>query len=67
MTHTGTVGTMTGSESRLLLVNARVIWNADKEDAGTIIDRDWAGVTIKWDSREQQTLLHNDMAMVSKV
>jgi len=58
---------MTGSESRLLAINARVIWNADNKDAGTVIDRDWAGVTIKWDSREQQTLLHNDMAMVSKV
>ena len=58
---------MTGSESRLLPINARVIWNADKEDAGTVIDRDWAGVVIKWDNRKRQKLLHNDMAMVSKV
>ena len=57
---------MTGSELRLLLINARVIWNADNEDAGTIIDRDWTGVVIKWDNRDQQKLLHNDMAMVSK-
>ena len=57
---------MTGSESRLLPVNARVIWNADHKDAGTVIDRDWTGVVIKWDNREQQKPLHNDMAMVSK-
>ena len=57
---------MTGSESRLLLINARVIWNADLEDVGTVINRDWAGVVIKWDNREQQKLLHNDMAMVTK-
>ena len=57
---------MTGSESRLLPINARVIWNADPKDAGTVIGRDWAGVVIKWDNREQQKLLHNDMAMVAK-
>lgn len=57
---------MTGSESRLLTINARVIWNADTKDSGTVIDRDWTGVVIKWDNREQQKLLHNDMAMVSK-
>ena len=57
---------MTGGESRLLLLNARVIWNANLEDAGTVIDRDWAGVVIKWDNREQQKLLHNDMTMVTK-
>ena len=57
---------MTGSESRLLLIKARVIWNADPKDAGTVTHRDWAGVVIKWDTREQQKLLHNDMAMIVK-
>ena len=57
---------MTGSESRLLTIDARVIWNTDTKDAGTVIDRDWTGVVIKWDNREQQKLLHNDMAMVSR-
>ena len=57
---------MTGSESRLLTINARVIWNKNTKDAGTVIDRDWTGVVIKWDNREQQKLLHNDMAMVSR-
>lgn len=57
---------MTGQESRLLVVGARVIWNADIKDTGTIIERNWAGVTIKWDHRGEQTILHNDMAMVTK-
>lgn len=57
---------MTGSESRSLAVNSRVIWHGDSKDAGTVIEKDWAGVTIKWDNREQQKILHNDMAMVTK-
>jgi RimJ/RimL family protein N-acetyltransferase len=27
----------------------------------------WAGVTIKWDNRSLQTILHNDMAQVQLV
>jgi hypothetical protein len=29
-----------------------------------VAEKDWAGVTIKWDNRDQQTVLHNDMATV---
>lgn len=57
---------MTGQESRLLKIGDRVFWNADKNDAGTVTDKDWAGVTIKWDNRDQQTILHNDMSAVTK-
>ncbi len=56
---------MTGRESRQLNKGDRVIWNSDSKDAGTVIERDWA-VTIKWDNRAQQTILHNDMATVTK-
>jgi hypothetical protein len=56
---------MTGAESRTLSVGARVFWNADKGDAGTVTEKDWAGVTIKWDGRGVQQILHNDMAAVS--
>lgn len=61
------VGVMTGTESRLLNVGARVFWNADKNDAGTVTEINWAGVTIKWDNRKEQTILHNDMSAVTKV
>jgi hypothetical protein len=56
---------MTGSESRELQVNDRVCWNADPNDHGTVIETNWAGVTIKWHNRSQQTILHNDMAQIA--
>jgi hypothetical protein len=55
---------MTGSQSRLLDVGTRVFWRDDKNDLGTVIEKDWAGVTVKWDNRSQQSVLHNDMAGV---
>jgi len=27
----------------------------------------WSGVTLKWDNRAEQSVLHNDMQMVSQV
>jgi hypothetical protein len=56
---------MTGSQSRLLNIGARVCWRDDKNDQGTITETDWSGVTLKWDSRSQQSILHNDMDGVS--
>ena len=55
---------MTGSQSRSLNVGARVCWRDDQNDLGTISEKNWAGVTLKWDNRSQQSILHNDMAMV---
>jgi hypothetical protein len=49
---------MTGRESRQLLVGDRVIWRGDSKDAGGVIQTEWAGVTINWDSRDQQKILH---------
>jgi hypothetical protein len=56
---------MTGSQSRLLNVGARVCWCGDKGDQGTVTKKTWAGVTLKWDSRSEQSILHNDMDAVS--
>jgi hypothetical protein len=36
-------------------------------DFGTVTETNWAGVTIKWDNRSVQTILHNDMAQVERV
>jgi hypothetical protein len=58
---------MTGDQSRLLNVGDRVFWNADLSDQGTIAEKNWAGVTFKWDNRSEQTILHNDMAQVERV
>ena len=58
---------MTGSQSRLLKVGTRICWRDDKTDQGTITEKTWAGVTLKWDSRSEQSILHNDMDAVSVI
>jgi hypothetical protein len=32
-----------------------------------VTEKNWAGVTIKWDNRGEQAILHNDMAQVERV
>ena len=56
---------MTGSQSRLLKVGTRICWRGDKNDQGTVTEKSWSGVTLKWDSRSHQSILHNDMDAVS--
>ena len=58
---------MTGDQSRQLKLGDRVCWNADKNDQGTITEKNWAGVTVKWDNRGEQSILHNDMVQVERV
>jgi hypothetical protein len=58
---------MTGDQSRTLSIGDRVCWHADKNDQGTVTETNWAGVTIKWDNRSEQVILHNDMAQVERV
>ena len=53
--------TVTGEESRKLNFGDRVCCNADPKDQGTVTEKNWAGVTVKWDSRSEQAVLHNDM------
>jgi hypothetical protein len=58
---------VTGDQSRTLRAGDRVYWSADKNDLGTVIEKNWAGVTIKWNNRSKQTILHNDMGQVERV
>jgi hypothetical protein len=58
---------MTGDQSRTLSVGDRVCWQKDQSDQGTITEKNWAGVTIKWDKRGEQAILHNDMAYIERV
>jgi hypothetical protein len=55
---------MTGAESRKLKVGDRVNWSKNQNDQGTITAANWAGVSLKWDNRDEQSVLHNDMALV---
>ncbi len=58
---------MTGDQSRFLKVGDRVFSGATTTDLGTVTETNWAGVTINWDNRSVQTILHNDMAQVEQV
>ena len=58
---------MTGAQSRTLNVGDRVSWQNDQADQGTVTEKSWAGVTIKWDNRSKQAIHHNDMAQVEQV
>ena len=57
---------MTGYQSRLLKAGDRVCWRNDQADRGTGTETDWAGVTIRWDIRSEQSILHNDMGQVER-
>jgi hypothetical protein len=55
---------MTGDQSRLLKVSARVRWADSVTDLGTVAANAWGGVVIKWDDGRTSTIHHNDMAQV---
>jgi hypothetical protein len=44
----------------------RVCWGVTTTDLGTVIETDWAGVSINWDNGHTR-LRHNDMAQVERV
>ena len=57
---------MTGDQSRLLKPFDRVCWGATTTDLGTVIEIDWAGVSINWDNGHTTLIQHNDMAQVGR-
>ena len=57
---------MTGEKSRGLKVGTRVCWQNDQTDRGTVTETNWAGLTIRWDSRGDQTIQHNDMTQLER-
>jgi hypothetical protein len=58
---------MTGAQSRALKPGNRVCWQNDEADQGVVTETNWAGVTIKWNNRGEQTILHNDMIQIERV
>jgi hypothetical protein len=58
---------MTGDQSRSLKVGERVTWARSATDLGTVVDTDWAGVSIKWDNGHTASIRHNDMGEVERV
>jgi hypothetical protein len=57
---------MTGDQSRLLKVGDRICWQNDQADQGTVTETNWAGLTVKWNNRREQTIQHNDMAQIER-
>ena len=56
---------MTGDESRILRIRARVFWAADPKDQGTITSINWNSVNIRWNDGHTSLIHHNDMAGVT--
>jgi hypothetical protein len=40
---------------------------AHRADRGIVAETSWASITIKWDSRTDQTIMHNDMGQIDRV
>jgi hypothetical protein len=53
---------MTGDQSSFLKPLYRVC-----TDLGTVIETNWAGVSINWDNGRTSSIQHNDMAQVERV
>jgi hypothetical protein len=59
---------MTAEQSKALAVADRVCWRDDFNDQGTIVQKDWSGVEIKWDREAKPSFYyHNDMRPVTKL
>jgi hypothetical protein len=52
---------VTSEQSRTLKVGQRVCWLGNEQDRGSITERDWTGVRIKWDDGKTSFHHHNDM------
>jgi hypothetical protein len=57
---------MNGEQSRLLKLGDRVWWKKNDDDRGTVFEKDWSGVTVEWDNRGSQIIMHNDMGAVER-
>jgi hypothetical protein len=57
---------MTGEQSRRLKIGDLVCWQKDNTDQGTVTETNWAGVTVEWDNRGEQAILHNDMGQIER-
>ena len=58
---------MTGEKSRQLKVGDKVCWQKDDADQGSVTETNWSGVTVTWDNRGEQAVLHNDMTQIERV
>jgi hypothetical protein len=59
---------MSPDEARKLQIGDRVYWDKDLQDQGAIVERNWSGVKVRWDSSQQVVFCHyNDMSKIELV
>jgi hypothetical protein len=58
---------MTGDESKLLKVGARVCFNGELTDRGTVTATQARYVTIEWDDGHKSFSSHHEMKRVERV
>lgn len=59
---------MTPQQAKALSLTDRVCWDDDYTDQGTVIEREWSGVKIKWDGNASPVFYYyNDMSRVTKL
>ena len=57
---------MTATESKDLKKGARVYWQGNVTDSGTITDKSWDAVTITWDDGQVASVHHGDMREIHR-
>ncbi len=58
---------MTPTQSKQLKVGARVCWNGNPADRGTVTASHARYVTIKWDDGHESFTAHHEMKRVERV
>jgi hypothetical protein len=58
---------MTPEQSRTLKIRARVCWNGERADSGTVTAIEHRFVTIKWDDGHNSYTGHYDMKRIDLV
>jgi hypothetical protein len=48
-------------------VGQQVTWLGDTTDRGTVVERNWTGVQIRWDNGKTSFHHHNDMRDITPV
>ena len=54
-------------ESKNLSMGDRVYWQDNIKDQGKVVERDWSGVKIQWDTGKTTFYHHNDMGDVTRL
>ena len=58
---------MTPTQSKGLKKGARVYWQGDTDDSGTVTEMSWDAVTITWKNGHVAVVHHGDMREIVQV